>query len=119
LGTIKRTPDQRSASDTSRKGYVQSNSVQDSGTVRGSKVMFTADDFSVRAGYADGALMEKTIDMEKLVLALKFPIVKLIDGSSGGGSVTTIKSAGSSHIPRMSSSEHVAGQRNLGIPKSR
>jgi hypothetical protein len=34
------------------------------------------------------------IYMEKLAIALKLPIVKLVDGSSGGGSVTTIRSTG-------------------------
>lgn len=78
--------------------------------------MFTADDFSIRAGHADGALMEKTIYMEKLAIALRLPIVKLVDGSSGGGSVTTIKTAGFSYIPPMPSFTYVVQQLNMGIP---
>ena len=42
-------------------GYVPSNNVQGFGRLRGRKVVFTADDFSIRAGHADGALMEKTV----------------------------------------------------------
>jgi len=38
--------------------------------------------------------MEKIVYMEKLAIALRLPNVKLVDGSSGGGSVTTIKTAG-------------------------
>ena len=98
------------------KSYVPSNNVQGFGTLRGRKVVFTADDFSIRAGHADGALMEKTIYREKLAVALKLPIIKLVDGSSGGGSVTTIKTAGYSYIPPMPSFKHVAEQLNLGIP---
>jgi acetyl-CoA carboxylase carboxyltransferase component len=60
--------------------YVPSNNVQGFGTLRGRKVVFTADDFSIRAGHADGALMEKTIYMEKLAIALKLPIIKLVVG---------------------------------------
>lgn len=41
--------------------YVPSNNVQGFGRVGGRKVVFTADDFSIRAGHADGALMEKTV----------------------------------------------------------
>lgn len=41
--------------------YVPSNNVQGFGRLRRRKVVFTADDFSIRAGHADGALMEKTV----------------------------------------------------------
>lgn len=96
--------------------YIPSNNVQGFGTLRGRKVVFTADDFSIRAGHADGALMEKTIYMEKLAIALKLPILKLVDGSSGGGSVTTIKTAGFSYIPPMPSFTYLVQQLNMGIP---
>lgn len=96
--------------------YVPSNNVQGFGTLRGRKVVFTADDFSIRAGHADGALMEKTIYMERMAIALRLPIIKLVDGSSGGGSVTTIKTAGFSYIPPMPSFGPVVQQLNLGIP---
>jgi acetyl-CoA carboxylase carboxyltransferase component len=96
--------------------FIPSNNVQGFGLIGGRKVVFTADDFSIRAGHADGALMEKTIYMEKLAIALKLPIIKLVDGSSGGGSVTTIRTAGYSYIPPMPSFTHVVQQLNLGIP---
>ena len=41
--------------------YVPSNNVQGFGRLKGRKIVFTADDFSIRAGHADGALMEKTV----------------------------------------------------------
>jgi acetyl-CoA carboxylase carboxyltransferase component len=41
--------------------YVPSNNVQGFGRLRGRKIVFTADDFSIRAGHADGALTEKTV----------------------------------------------------------
>jgi acetyl-CoA carboxylase carboxyltransferase component len=41
--------------------FIPSNNVQGFGALRGRKIVFTADDFSIRAGHADGALMEKTI----------------------------------------------------------
>ncbi|EMD88740.1 hypothetical protein COCC4DRAFT_71936 [Bipolaris maydis ATCC 48331] len=96
--------------------YVPSNNVQGFGRLRGRKIVFTADDFSIRAGHADGSLMEKTLYMEKLSLSLKLPIVKLVDGSSGGGSVTTIRSWGYSYIPPLPAFEHVVSQLNAGIP---
>ena len=42
-------------------GFTPSNNVQGSGKVDGRQVLITADDFSVRAGHADGGLMEKTV----------------------------------------------------------
>ena len=54
--------------------------------------------------------------MEKLAIALKLPMVKLVDGSSGGGSVTTIRSQGFSYIPPMPSFTQVVQQLNMGIP---
>lgn len=97
-------------------GFVPSNNVQGFGLLRGRKIVFTADDFSIRAGHADGALMDKTIYMEKLAISLRLPILKLVDGSSGGGSVTTIKTHGFSYIPPMPSFTHVVQQLNMGIP---
>lgn len=33
------------------------------GKLRGRKIVFTTDDFSIRAGHADGSMMEKTVRM--------------------------------------------------------
>ncbi|KAF2638721.1 propionyl-CoA carboxylase-like protein [Massarina eburnea CBS 473.64] len=96
--------------------YVPSNNVQGFGRLKGRKIVFTADDFSIRAGHADGALMDKTVYMEKLAIALQIPIVKLVDGSSGGGSVTTIRSTGFSYVPPLPSFAQVVQQLNMGIP---
>lgn len=96
--------------------YVPSNNVQGFGRLRGRAVVFTADDFSLRAGHADGALMAKTLYIEELAVSLKLPIVKLVDGSSGGGSVTTIKSTGFSYIPAVRTFNIVIKQLNGGIP---
>lgn len=60
--------------------------------------------------------MNGQIYMEKLAIALKLPIIKLVDGSSGGGSVTTIRTTGFSYIPPLPSFTQVVQQLNLGIP---
>lgn len=96
--------------------YVPSNNVQGFGTLRGRRILFTADDFSLRAGHADGALAEKTVFMEKLAIAMRLPMIKLVDGSSGGGSVSTIKKNGWSYIPGLVSFEPAIKQLNMGIP---
>lgn len=43
------------------ESFVPSNNVQGFALVGGRKVCFTADDYSLRAGHADGALWEKTV----------------------------------------------------------
>ncbi|TRX90564.1 hypothetical protein FHL15_008537 [Xylaria flabelliformis] len=96
--------------------FTPSNNVQGYGRLNGRKIVFTADDYTLRAGHADGALMEKTLYIEKLALSLRLPIVKLVDGSSGGGSVTTIRKQGFSYIPPLPAFEQVVAQLNLGIP---
>ncbi|KAA8573510.1 hypothetical protein EYC84_005095 [Monilinia fructicola] len=118
-GTVKwqkLEPSQSKGKKEEPVSYIPSNNVQGFGLLRGRKVLFTADDFSIRAGHADGALAEKSIYMEKLAVALRLPIIKLVDGSSGGGSVTTIQKEGYSYIPPMPSFNHVVQQLNMGIP---
>lgn len=98
------------------QGFTPSNNVQGFGTVGGRQVLFTADDFSLRAGHADGAIWAKTVYMERLCLDLRLPVVKLVDGSSGGGSVTTIRRDGFSYVPPMPGFREVTEQLALGIP---
>ncbi|MCJ1449347.1 MAG: hypothetical protein MMC23_009867 [Stictis urceolatum] len=113
-GTVEWTPKGTVQEDV--KSYTPSNNVQGFGLVDRRKILFTADDFSLRAGHADGATAYKTIYMEKLSLDLRLPIVKLVDGSSGGGSVTTIKKDGFSYIPPMPGFREVVQQLDAGIP---
>ncbi|KAJ5626735.1 Acetyl-coenzyme A carboxyltransferase N-terminal [Penicillium herquei] len=96
--------------------FTPSNNVQGAGTLRGRKVLLTADDFSIRSGHADGSTAGKTVYVEKLALALKIPVVKLVDGSSGGGSVTTIRKEGWSYLPYVMPFGPAIKQLNQGIP---
>lgn len=98
------------------KGFVPSNAIQGFGALNGRKILLTADDYSIRAGHADGALWEKTAYIEKLALELRIPIIKLVDGSSGGGSVTTIMKNGFSYVPPLPAFEFAVKQVNAGIP---
>ncbi|KAJ3499688.1 hypothetical protein NLG97_g122 [Lecanicillium saksenae] len=96
--------------------FVPSNNVQGGGRLGGRSILLTADDFSIRSGYADGASGAKTVYVEKLAVALRLPVVKPVDGSSGGGSVTTIRTEGWSYLPYLQSFPHVMQQLNMGIP---
>lgn len=96
--------------------FVPSNNVQGLGMLRGRKILLTADDFSIRSGHADGASAGKSAYIEKLAFALRLPVVKLVDGSSGGGSVTTIRKEGWSYLPHVAQFKPAVQQLNMGIP---
>ncbi|KAJ2915848.1 hypothetical protein MD484_g4573, partial [Candolleomyces efflorescens] len=81
--------------------FVPANSVTGWGKLDGRKVFVTADDFSVRGGHADGGIMNKPIYGETLARRARVPLVRLLDGSSGGGSVALYLSMGSTYIPQM------------------
>ncbi|CAD0088951.1 unnamed protein product [Aureobasidium vineae] len=103
------------------KDFVPSNNPQGFGMVtcgatkQQRRVYITADDFAIRAGHADGSSHLKTLYGEETALKLKIPVVKLVDGSSGGGSVTTIKTQGWSYLPPLTSFPAVIKQLNAGI----
>lgn len=63
VGSVSGTVQWKPIGSTSEEpvDYVPSNNVQGFGRLNGRKIVFTADDFSIRAGHADGALMEKTV----------------------------------------------------------
>ncbi|OAP58165.1 hypothetical protein AYL99_07255 [Fonsecaea erecta] len=80
------------------------------------QIYLTSDDFAIRSGHADGSVSIKTLYGEKLALRLKVPVVKLVDGSSGGGSVSTIMTQGYSYMPHVTVLSTVIRQLNMGIP---
>ena len=58
--------------------------------VDGRTVVVAADDFTVRGGAADAAIIGKQVAAEKMAGELRLPIIRLIDGTGGGGSVRTL-----------------------------
>ncbi|KAG5642642.1 hypothetical protein DXG03_002381 [Asterophora parasitica] len=69
--------------------FAPANSITGFGRINGRKVFVTADDFSVRGGHADGGIQMKAPYGELLARKARVPLVRLLDGSSGGGSVAT------------------------------
>ncbi|KAL0572647.1 hypothetical protein V5O48_009305 [Marasmius crinis-equi] len=81
--------------------FIPANMVTGWGRLDGKKVFVTADDFSVRGGHADGGIAHKAPHGETLARKFRVPLIRLLDGSSGGGSVTTYLSSGSTYIPTL------------------
>ncbi len=71
------------------------------GTARigGRTVMLGADDFTVRGGSGDAAIHAKQIFSEQYANDLRLPVVRLLDGASGGGSVKTTSETGFTYVP--------------------
>ncbi|MEE1878089.1 acyl-CoA carboxylase subunit beta [Altererythrobacter litoralis] len=68
-------------------------------TIEGRPVVATADDFTIRGGAADAGISRKMVQAEKMAHELKLPIIRMIDGTGGGGSVKTLEQIGATYIP--------------------
>ena len=69
------------------------------GRIEGRRVALQGDDFTVRGGAADAAIWEKAVWAERLAHDLRIPLVRLVDGTGGGGSVKTLEQMGFSYVP--------------------
>jgi len=79
--------------------FSPSNILSGTGTINGRRVVVCGDDFSVRGGAADAAIHLKQIHAERMANELRLPIVRLIEGSGGGGSVKSYESFKRTYIP--------------------
>nr|MCH9675606.1 methylmalonyl-CoA carboxyltransferase [Gammaproteobacteria bacterium] len=68
-------------------------------TIDGRPVVVSGDDFTVRGGSADASIKEKAQYPELMAHDLRIPIIRLIEGSGGGGSVRTIETKGRANLP--------------------
>lgn len=69
------------------------------GRVAGRKIVVGGDDFTVRGGAADAAIVGKQIYSEQLANRLQIPLVRLVDGTGGGGSVKMLEQHGYTYVP--------------------
>lgn len=67
--------------------------------VEGRTVVVVGDDFTVRGGSADASISAKPLMAEEMAHDLRLPIVRIIEGSGGGGSVKTIETKGAANLP--------------------
>ncbi|TNM36359.1 methylmalonyl-CoA carboxyltransferase [Nocardioides albidus] len=83
------------------------------GDIDGRRVAVGADDFTIRGGAADASIMAKQVDSERLAGAMRVPLVRLIEGTGGGGSVKMIESAGYTYVPANPGWDHVVANMSL------
>ena len=84
-----------------------SNLVMGRACVDGRPVVLVGDDFTVRGGANDGAVGDKLVHAEKMAHDLRLPMVRLVDGTGGGGSVRNVEIKGHTLIPTMKVWQHV------------
>ena len=70
--------------------FTPANHVGGWGKVEGRTGIVCADDFTSRGGHSDGAIGAKSSYLDRLSIELKCPSIRLLDGSSGGGSVASM-----------------------------
>jgi acetyl-CoA carboxylase carboxyltransferase component len=70
--------------------FTPANHVGGWGTIERRTCIVCADDFTSRGGHADGAIGQKSRYLDQLSLEFRAPSIRLLDGSSGGGSVAAM-----------------------------
>src|SRR5262249_20161507 len=82
------------------------------GRIEGRPVVVGGDDFTVRGGAADASIWQKQVHAEQMANELRIPMVRLVDGTGGGGSVKTLDTTGRTYVPANPAWEFVVD--NLG-----
>ena len=85
--------------------FTPTNFVVGQGKVAGRRVIVQGDDFTVRGGAADASIWEKYVWPEKAANELRLPLVRLVDGTGGGGSVKSLDDMGFSYVPPLPGGE--------------
>jgi acetyl-CoA carboxylase carboxyltransferase component len=80
-------------------GFMPANVVCGRARIDGRTVFLTGDDFTVRGGANDGGLREKFQFAETWARRWRVPLVRLVDGTGGGGSVKHLETMGRTYLP--------------------
>ena len=80
-------------------GFTPANRITGRAMLDGRPVVISGDDFTVRGGSADATIPGKTTISERMAAELRIPIIRIVEGSGGGGSVKTIETRGYTNLP--------------------
>jgi acetyl-CoA carboxylase carboxyltransferase component len=84
-----------------------SNFVTGIGRINGRPVVVGADDFTVRGGASDASIPGKRTIAERIACEMRMPMVRLLDGTGGGGSIRSLEEYGRTYVPSNHGWEHV------------
>ncbi|MEA2136269.1 MAG: hypothetical protein QOC68_4178, partial [Solirubrobacteraceae bacterium] len=79
--------------------FTPANMVCGHGEIEGRPAVVQGDDFTVRGGAADAAIWQKMVYAERLAHDMRMPLVRLVDGTGGGGSVKSLEQMGHTYVP--------------------
>src|SRR3954463_9434798 len=99
--------------DGELEAFLPANMVVGQGRIDGRPAIVQGDDFTVRGGAADAAIWQKMVWAEQAAHDLRLPLVRLVDGTGGGGSVKSLEDMGYTYVP------HVPGFDLMGANLSR
>jgi acetyl-CoA carboxylase carboxyltransferase component len=85
--------------DGELKELLPSNFLLGTGRLNGRRVVLGGDDFTIRGGANDAAIGAKAPYAERMALDLRLPMVRLVDGTGGGGSVKHLEMLGRTYVP--------------------
>lgn len=80
-------------------GFRPANCVFGRAKLDGRPIVVVGDDFTVRGGANDAGIKGKQVAAEQLAFEYRLPLVRLIEGTGGGGSVKTLEQDGATYIP--------------------
>ena len=87
--------------DNQLQSFTPTNQIIGRAAIEKRAVAISADDFTVRGGANDGGVREKLVYVEKMANQMRIPLVRLVDGTGGGGSVKTIEVIGRAYVPEV------------------
>jgi acetyl-CoA carboxylase carboxyltransferase component len=79
--------------------FLPANVLVGQGRIDGRRAVVQGDDFTVRGGAADAAIWQKMVYAERMASELRLPLVRLVDGTGGGGSVKSLETMGHTYVP--------------------
>jgi propionyl-CoA carboxylase beta chain len=79
--------------------FVPASTVAGAGRIDGRRVVVTGDDFTIKGGAANPQLVAKQVDVERRALSERVPVVRLLDGTGGGGTVESLEEFGRTYVP--------------------
>jgi acetyl-CoA carboxylase carboxyltransferase component len=93
-------------------GFRASSCLVGRGTIEGRTVVLSADDFTIRGGSSETYHHEKNVQAELMAAEYGLPLVRLLDGTGGGGSVAEVERLGATYVPYVPGFDQVVA--NLG-----
>lgn len=93
--------------DGALEDFSPSNFIFGRGRIHGRNIVASADDFTVRGGAADAAIHRKFALAEQMAHEMGLPLIRMIDGTGGGGSVKMLEQMGFTYVPYVPGWEHV------------